>query len=201
MSPVSLNVRVNYCYLKLLAHNSLELYLLDIFRNHAFYEFENVYINYFGFIPTKFLMYKKFSLRLYENQIKKQYNPLFCSYLTGLLEGDGTIIVPKDVRSKGKLNYPSIQITFDKRDLPLAVIIQRELGFGSISKTKGVNAYRFTINNFEGLITMVEIMDGYFRTPKIIKFNQLIVFLNQKFPSIKLPKTQEVDKTKLDSNA
>ena len=72
----------------------------------------------------------------------------FFSYLTGLIEGDGSIIVPKTERSnKGKLNYPSIQIAFDSRDLPLALIIQKELGFGSISKTKGVNAYRLTINN------------------------------------------------------
>lgn len=46
----------------------------------------------------------------------------------------------------------------------MAVILQKELGFGSISKTKGVNAYRYTINNLSGLITMVELMNGYFRT-------------------------------------
>jgi len=51
-------------------------------------------------------------------------------------------------------------IAFDERDLPFAVIIQKELGFGSISKTKGVNAYRYTINNFSGLVTMVEILNG-----------------------------------------
>lgn len=94
---------------------------------------------------------------------EKELNSDFSYYLAGLIEGDGTIIVPKTERSlKGKLNYPSIQIVFDSRDLPLALIIQKTLGFGSISKTKGVNAYRLTINNYEGLIKMVKILNGKF---------------------------------------
>lgn len=106
-------------------------------------------------------------------------NTNFCSYLAGLIEGDGTIFVPKTERSlKGKLNYPSIQICFDSRDLALALILQKTLGFGSISKTKGVNAYRLTINNFEGLITLVQILNGKFRTVKINDFKLLIDFLN-----------------------
>lgn len=81
-------------------------------------------------------MYNGYSLKLDEDN-KRPYNRLFCSYLTGLVEGDGTIFVPKVERSpKGKLYYPSIQIVFDERDLPLAVIIQKELGFWSISKIK-----------------------------------------------------------------
>ena len=48
------------------------------------------------------------------------------SYLAGLVEGDGTIVVPKTERSaKGKLNYPSIQITFQLKDFPLCQAIQR----------------------------------------------------------------------------
>ena len=177
---------------------------MDIFINYADYEFfcENVYIDYSGFLvlPTKILRNKKFSF-LDDNQNKRQYNPLFCSYLTGLVEGDGTIIVPKVPRSpKGKLNYPSIQIVFDERDLPLAVILQKELGFGSISKTKGVNACRFSINSFEGLTTTVKLMNGYFRTPKLVMFNRLIDFLNQKFPTLLLS-PKEVDNSKLNSNA
>lgn len=70
-------------------------------------------------------------------------NPKFAHYFTGLIEGDGTIIVPKTDRSpKNKINYPSIEISFDSRDLPIAILIHKELGFGSIHKTKGVNAYR-----------------------------------------------------------
>jgi hypothetical protein len=72
--------------------------------------------------------------------------------------------------------------------------------FGSISKLKGVNAYRYSINNLSGLITMVELMNGYMRTPKIVMFNRLIDFLNQKFPNLLIPK-KEIDNSKLDSNA
>jgi hypothetical protein len=175
---------------------------LDIFANYLFFGSKNIHSNYLGgsLVAKNFLM-KKFSTMLEDNQDKRQYNPLFCSYLTGLVEGDGTIVVPKQARSpKGKLNYPSIQIVFDERDLPLAVIIQKELGFGSISKTKGVNAYRFSINNFEGIITMVKLMNGYFRTPKIIMFNCLIDFLNQKDPNLLLSK-KDIDNSLLDSNA
>jgi len=101
--------------------------------------------------------------------------PNFSSYLAGLIEGDGSIIVPKTERSlKGKLNYPSIQITFDLRDLPLAIIIQQKLGHGSLQRKKGVNAYILTINNFEGIILIVNIINGYMRTPKIISFHRLI---------------------------
>lgn len=39
------------------------------------------------------------------------------SYLTGLLEGDGHIILPKF--ANGKISYPYIAITFVNKDLPL----------------------------------------------------------------------------------
>ena len=121
-------------------------------------------------------------------------NPSFSSYLAGLIEGDGTIIVPKVERSKkGKLNYPSIQIAFDLRDFPLAMIIQKVLGCGSVSRTKGVNAYRLTINNYEGLILLVNILNGFMRTPKIEMLYLLIKFLNNRFPNLKIiPKEKDV---------
>ena len=125
----------------------------------------------------------------------------FFSYLTGLIEGDGSIIVPKTERSnKGKLNYPSIQIAFDSRDLPLALIIQKELGFGSISKTKGVNAYRLTINNYDGLVYIVKQLNGKLRTVKINDFYSLIDFLNNRFPELNIKK-KELDISSLKDNA
>lgn len=127
-------------------------------------------------------------------------NPSFCSYLAGLIEGDGTIIVPKVERSsKGRLNYPSIQIIFDLRDFPLAMVLQQRLGCGSLSKIKGVNAYRMTINNYEGLILLVNIINGYMRTPKIEMLYLLINYLNKRFPNLNIIPLDK-DFTPLDSN-
>jgi Cytochrome C and Quinol oxidase polypeptide I/LAGLIDADG endonuclease len=125
----------------------------------------------------------------------------FSYYLTGLIEGDGTIIVPKTERSnKGKLNYPSIQIVFHLKDLPLALLIQKKLGHGSILRKKGVNAYIFTINNLEGIILMVKLINGKIRTPKYYAFNNLIDWLNNKNPKLNL-KIQELDSSSLMSNS
>ena len=101
----------------------------------------------------------------------------FATYFTGLIEGDGTIIVPNTLRSpKGKLNYPSIQIVFHLKDLPLALMIQKELGFGSVSRKKGVNAYILTINNNEGILFVISLLNGNMRTPKINSLYKLIDF-------------------------
>lgn len=41
-------------------------------------------------------------------------------YLTGLIEGDGHIYTPSELRyCKGKKRAPSIEISFDIKDLPL----------------------------------------------------------------------------------
>ena len=108
-------------------------------------------------------------------------NPNFASYLSGLIEGDGSIIVPKEERSlKGKLNYPSIQIVFNLRDFPLALMIQKNLRQGSLSRKKGVNAYVLTINKLEGISLIIRVINGYMRTPKNNTLHKLIDWVNKK---------------------
>lgn len=114
------------------------------------------------------------------NNTKIINNSLFSYYLTGLIEGDGTIVTPKSLRSpKGKLNYPSIQIIFHLKDLPLALLIQKELGVGSLSRKKGVDAYILTINSYEGILLIISLINGKMRTPIINSLNALIDFLNK----------------------
>jgi LAGLIDADG endonuclease len=99
----------------------------------------------------------------------------FYYYLTGLIEGDGTIIVPKSLRSKkGKLNYPSIQIIFHLKDLPLALMVQKNLGFGSIVRVKGSNAYNFMVNDQKGILNLLSVLNGKMKTPKIQALYNLI---------------------------
>jgi hypothetical protein len=111
------------------------------------------------------------------------YFPLifFKSYLAGLIEGDGSIIVPLQERSlKGKLNYASIQIVFQLKDFPLCQIIQKQLGSGSISKQKHSAAYILTINTFEGLVNICNMINGKMRGPKYFQFLLLLDYLNRK---------------------
>lgn len=93
----------------------------------------------------------------------------FGSYLAGLIEGDGTIVVPKQERSsKGVLNYPSVQIVFQLKDFPLCQYVQKLIGHGSIHKKKQSARYILTINNLEGLITLVKLIDGKYMDLSII---------------------------------
>lgn len=147
-----------------------------------------------GMRSTKFINFmqtntkawrNKHDLRHYTNHalsINKanNVNTNFAHYITGLIEGDGTIHVPKTERSvKGSLNYPSIQIVFHLKDLPLALIIQKELGHGSISRKKDKNAYIYTVNNLEGLLLLVDLLNGKMRTNKVYALHRLIEWYSQ----------------------
>ena len=133
------------------------------------------------------------------NHNKNLNKSFFSYYFTGLIEGDGTIITPKTLRSpKGKLNYPSIQIVFHLKDLPLALLIQKELGVGSLSRKKGVDAYILTINSYDGILFVISLINGNMRTPKIHSLNALIDFLNEN-KGVSIEK-YSISKEPLDSN-
>ena len=171
------------------AGNLLDLNLLRIFRD---YTPELICCNILPFTNVK------------TNKIidyKDLINLKFSSYLAGLIEGDGTIIVPKTERSpKGHINYPSIQIMFHLKDLPLALMIQKELKNGSLSRKKGVNAYILTINNFDGLLLLTSLINGNMKTPKIYSLYSLIDWLNIKFKEINIDK-KPLNENPLESNA
>ena len=50
-----------------------------------------------------------------------------------MIEGDGSIIVPKTIRNqKGKMLYPVVKITFVSKDAPLALKIIEVINGGKI---------------------------------------------------------------------
>jgi hypothetical protein len=136
-----------------------------------------------------------------ELSIKNFSLPFLSSYLAGLIEGDGTIIVPTEERSKkGKLNYPSIQIVFQNKDFPLVTKLCQIIGHGSIHKKKNSSVYILYINNNEGLINVVNIINGCFRGPKYNQLIKLIIFLNNKNPDSNI-KIKPIDDSPIESNS
>ena len=127
--------------------------------------------------------------------------PSLGSYLAGLIEGDGTIVVPTTERSpKNKLNYASIQISFAAKDYPVAAALRLFIGHGSIAKKKQAAAYIYTINNLAGLIAVAALINGSLRTPKYIDFNNLVAYLNRVSPELYI-EVKPKDRISLTSNA
>jgi hypothetical protein len=151
------------------AGNLLSLNFLGIYRDYS--------PEFICCINLKKVLYNRCSLKHYTNHnyYGNNSNIQFAHYIAGLIEGDGTIYIPKSERSlKGNLNYPSIQIVFHLKDLPLALLIQKELRHGSISRKKGMNAYIYTVNNFDGLILLISLLNGKMKTNKIYALHGLI---------------------------
>ena len=103
----------------------------------------------------------------------------FGSYIAGLFEGDGHIILSKNI-SQNKISYPYLAITFAKKDLPLINKLVELFG-GRLRFKEKENAIVWIINKHEELINLVYLINGFLRTPKIIKFNNLIKWLNDRY--------------------
>ncbi len=103
-------------------------------------------------------------------------------YLAGLFEGDGHIVLSKSiiVNSKIKNTSPSIAITFVNKDLSLINKLFKIFG-GRLRFKDKENAIVWIIGSQKELVKMINLLNGYLRTPKIIKFNELIVWLNKKY--------------------
>jgi hypothetical protein len=148
---------------------------------------------FFGNAPLQSVLPPLYNNSVNDGKIPLNISQKFASYLTGLIEGDGTIIVPTELRDKkGRKKYPSIQIAFNSKDFPLVLMLQKNIKYGSISKKKGANAYIYTINNFEGWVLIANLMNGQMKTPKINALYKLIDFLNLHYGChlVKLPLNQ-----------
>jgi hypothetical protein len=105
--------------------------------------------------------------------------------VAGLIEGDGSIKVPSSLRSStGKKRYPSITISFAKKDLPLATLIAKVLG-GNVNTTPG-NWFVVSVQNLESVYGIAVLLNGLLRTPKVEALYRLIEWFNTdgRFPPI-----------------
>ena len=96
-------------------------------------------------------------------------------YLAGLLESDGTLIVPNLISK----TTPKISIVFNRKEFPLAIQLKSILGYGSIQKDKSEFAINFVIRNKSGIIDLLNLVNGKIRTPKISQLHKLIDWVNE----------------------
>jgi len=116
-------------------------------------------------------------------KIKSDYD--FNCWLTGLIEGDGTIIVPSSLRdTKNKLLYPHIRIAFHKKDTNLAYKIKDILGYGHVITLKSCNMTLWTVSSKLEIIDLIHRLNGNMRTPKLLRLNLLIDWYNCDIPKL-----------------
>jgi hypothetical protein len=177
------------------SRNSLSYYINKKKENNNIKPYRNRYVvnlkrDYHSYSTTFFSQRRLFlpierssiGLRQYSSESNFDRSNQFAYYLAGLIEAqDNSIIVPTSERSKkGKLIYPSIKLSFDSKDIPLCVLLQKKLITGSISKKRGANAYVLSFSSKECIIFIVSLINGKMRTPKINALYGLIDWLNNK---------------------
>nr|YP_009944734.1 hypothetical protein [Ankistrodesmus falcatus]QMS48903.1 hypothetical protein [Ankistrodesmus falcatus] len=120
------------------------------------------------------------------------------SYLAGLWEGDGHIVLPS-LNSQGLLkNTPCVAITADRKQLPLFKVFEQKFG-GWIRSKKKENAVVWTVTAQTDLLKIVTLINGHIRSAKLDQFNLLMDYVNKIFPSAQLVK-HSVDCSALSEN-
>ena len=90
------------------------------------------------------------------------------SYIAGLIEGDGTIHVPLNIK-----NRPVISIVFNINDKPIAIYLINLLNIGKIYDKKG-NYIIWQINKIIDVYKLLDLTNKYYRTPKYYEMLRLI---------------------------
>lgn len=98
------------------------------------------------------------------------------SYLAGLIEGDGSIWVDEG-KYKQKTS-PAIDIIFVEKDLPLLNYLFHILNIGYIKHNRTSKAYMWHIKKIEDIYVILELTNGYYRTPKYEASIRAINWLN-----------------------
>ena len=108
-------------------------------------------------------------------------------YLAGLIEGDGSIIVPVTNRNKkGKLLYPRLKITFAGKDAPLAIKLQQVFGAGTLEYPKDAKYVNLLFQDVTSLLKIAVLINGKMRTPKIEALHRMIHWLNARLTTSNL---------------
>lgn len=120
----------------------------------------------------------------------------FKYYIAGLFEGDGHISLPPFDVTK-KVFIPRFNITANIKDLPLLEYLNFHFGHGFIRKKIKNNAVVWTIGNLQGILKIINWLNGKLYTPKVEQFNLMIDWINKE-KNLNIIK-EEVKEIKLDN--
>jgi len=102
------------------------------------------------------------------------------SYLAGLIEADGSFAIhSKD--SNAKKYIPKIIIVFSLADKPLAKKLADITNAGTVYHKKNAGYVIWQIQDIEGVIKIIKIINGYMRTPKIEALHRAINWFNESY--------------------
>lgn len=99
----------------------------------------------------------------------------FGHYLAGLIDGDGHFSLQQQ-----------LVIVFSELDVSLAYYIKSRIGFGQVKKVKDKNACLYVLSNIDGIIKVVNLINGKLRTYN--KYKQVInrIVSNSKYTDYKI---------------
>lgn len=173
MSLISLILAMSFWWRDVIAEGKLNLVGKTLF---------NYNLNIAKAIPVEDLKKSLIDYKVKNNiEVFKNNNNLG-HYLAGLLEGDGHISLPSlGVTTLNRVLNPRIVFTSHINNLGMYAFIQSELGNIGRFQTSGNNAIRYIIGDIKGIMLFINLMHGKLRTPKNIRFNDLIKFMNAKY--------------------
>ena len=149
----------------------------------------------FGKININKIQMKKYTtLDLSQSKLKLKLGP----YLAGLIEADGSFAIHnKD--SKAKRYLPKILIVFSLNDSLLAEKLISITKVGKLYNKQRQGCVIWHIQNIEDVVKMINLINGYMRTPKIEALHRAIRWFND-FHKMNI-EPLDLDQSPINSNA
>lgn len=108
-------------------------------------------------------------LRLISEHVPHHTRPVndnqFGHYLAGLIDGDGHFS-----------SQEQLIIEFDIQSVSWAYFVKKYIGYGNVRKVKNKNAYIYVVSSPDGLLKIINLINGKIRSK--LKFNQVNNILN-----------------------